>query len=815
MMVNTNRCPFSLPHASQHASTLLIGLAAWLSCMHAAANDVSGSIGLTANLLQTSDLTGTETITDGEELYLEVIVNLAPTGQIARFIRINGRFHANASTLQHLGLAWPGAKTSSPLVSLQDIPGLEVEYLPAQQRMRLTVPVRMLNRPPLHLGWDGMPETGQDRGMRAAGLLLNYDINAQADDTSRTLSGWGEARLFGLGAGMFSTRWNSRVTDISDNGRRREHIRLESYWRLDFPGQMLALSLGDNVTGTVPWSRPTRFGGLRLSRDFSLQPYRITAPLASFAGEATLPSTVDLFIDGIRQSSHQVPPGQFQIDSSPWLNGAGEAQLVVTDVSGIRHSINIPFYGTPRLLGAGLSDWSLDLGWVRQDFGLASFSYASRPMLSASLQHGLNNALTLETHAESTQGLCMAGAGGIWLPGVRTGMFNASIAGSRHEGRHGRQFGFGYQWSGNGFNLNASSLRRNQTFRDVASLSGSAAAQRTDQVFIGMSTSSGQWGGGYVYQQHTGNNHGRYTTLNWSRQIRGMHNVHVNLLHDQQNRRGNSASLSWSLMQDSRRQVAASLRNHADASTLALHAQQSLDADRGGWGWRMQGVTDTRGHHSMQAQVEQLQPYGRWNAGLANHDIGGTSGWANAQGALLWMAGQIRPMHRADSAFAMVSTDGIPGVPVRLENRLVGHTDHHGLLLVDRLQPWQRNKLSIDPLELPTEMHIATTRVHVIPAGPLGVLARFPMRRALSLQVGTLDTRDHPLPAGSPVWLSTDDMEQKPPITVIGHDGLLYLQDPPSHARLQVKMKAQTCQITLPDLADTHGFIALEGVVCQ
>ena len=69
------------------------------------------------------------------------------------------------------------------------------------------------------------------------------------------------------------------------------------------------------------------------------------------------------------------------------------------------------------------------------------------------------------------------------------------------------------------------------------------------------------------------------------------------------------------------------------------------------------------------------------------------------------------PMRRVYDAFALVSTDGIGEVPVMLENRRVGQTDARGFLLVTALNAWQDNDLSIDPLVLPADVHVARTRL--------------------------------------------------------------------------------------------------------
>ena len=86
----------------------------------------------------------------------------------------------------------------------------------------------------------------------------------------------------------------------------------------------------------------------------------MTFPVPAFLGQAALPSTIDLYVDGLRQYSSQAPAGPFQLDSMPIVNGAGNAQVVVTDALGRQQTYDFSFYTSNQLLRAGLSDWSLD-----------------------------------------------------------------------------------------------------------------------------------------------------------------------------------------------------------------------------------------------------------------------------------------------------------------------------------------------------------------------------------------------------------------------------------------------------------------------
>src|SRR5699024_10169644 len=110
------------------------------------------------------------------------------------------------------------------------------------------------------------------------------------------------------------------------------------------------VSAGDILTGSLSWSRSTRLGGLQFGSNFDLQPYMTTTPLPSFFGSATLPSEVELYINGLKQYSGDVPAGPFEINTAPSFSGVGNAQLVLKDALGQNTTLNFTLYDAQRLL---------------------------------------------------------------------------------------------------------------------------------------------------------------------------------------------------------------------------------------------------------------------------------------------------------------------------------------------------------------------------------------------------------------------------------------------------------------------------------
>src|SRR5690606_34795837 len=131
---------------------------------------------------------------------------------------------------------------------------------------------------------------------------------------------------------------------------------------------------------------------------------------------------------------------------------------VLTDVTGRQTQLNIPFYSASTMLEEGVADWSVEAGYIREDYGINSFSYASDPVVGATLRYGLAKALTVETHIESGKDVAAGGVGAIATLGG-LGEVSMAYAASTGAGMLGHQYSLGYQWLGQRFNIGANTTR--------------------------------------------------------------------------------------------------------------------------------------------------------------------------------------------------------------------------------------------------------------------------------------------------------------------------------------------------------------------
>ncbi len=727
----------------------------------------------------------TATVADGgEELYLEVVLNQTRDGRLSRFVRLGERFFASADTLRQLGFRLDGG--SAPMLALDEFSGVAVRYDAGRQILSIDAPLTQLSLSTtvLNASDGATPQAASDT---SPGALLNYDFYASRQDGASNLAATAELRLFGLGDGVFSNTAVTRASRDHGTGWRGETVRLDSNWQLSFPESAVTVVVGDTFSGFLNWTRTVRLGGVQIGRNFALQPYRITAPLPAFLGEVAVPSSVELYVNGMRQYSGEVPTGPFQLATVPGVTGAGNAQIVITDAFGRTRAVDFPFYATQQLLAKGLSDWSVAAGVVRENYGLRSFSYANDPVASGNWRYGVSDRFTAEAHAEGGAGLAHAGAGGLWLLG-RAGVLSGSYARSELDGARGSQTSFAYNWNSGRFNFSADRQRTRGDYRDLASLYGPLPPQLSERLLAGFTAPSlGSFSASYVRLGYPESGVSRYAGAYWSQTFsRGWSaylSVNQNLDMDEER----SVYLGFSLALGDDHQAGLSLQRKGDRDDAVFDASRPVPGD-GGYGWRLQARGGDNGGGGL-AEGGWINDFGRYGVGIADFG-GGSYGYASASGALVMMGGHAFASRNISDAFAVVSTDGIAGVPVKLENRLIGHTDEHGMLLVTPLNAWQRNKLSIDPMDLPANMRIADVDLVATPRDRSGARARFAITPVQAAVVVLHDASGKPLPLGAEVRLEGTSGQ-----AMVGYDGETYLDMLGLHNRLEVRTLDGACAV--------------------
>ncbi|QIL89285.1 fimbria/pilus outer membrane usher protein [Microbulbifer sp. SH-1] len=731
-----------------------------------------------------------------QDLYLEAFYGETTTRLIVHAQLRDNRLFVIAGDLQEIGLQLP-EEDPTGWIALDSLPGLAYRYDVPTQSLVLHAPPSL--RQGQHLGYRPPPpvEVRRDHG-----LLFSYDFYG------RHWQGRSNTSL-GTSLNWFGDYGSLQISGVSRSGDEDiGYRRLDSYWTYSDPQQLWTWTAGDLISGGHSWSRPVRMAGLQWRRNFGVRPDLITLPVPRFDGSAALPSTVELYVNNILQYDNAVDSGPFVLDALPRIGGAGMATLVVTDALGRTTETSAPLYVDHRRLAPGLSDFSLEAGVLRTDFEGGWNDYGEHPVASASWLQGVTGAFTFEAHAELAEELGVTGIGGVWSPGGRWGLASASLAYSDGQApgendKSGHQYSLGYQWIGPVVGFDLQTLRRSRGYRDLADMDTDRTLTERwlnaqDRATVWLQMGRGSFGYSYLRRRdHRAPFLPRefFSThsLSWTQNIGRRLSVSAALFKDDENGSGGSLTFSVPLQHLAYLSVGVQRRSDGNNEPRAL-LRRTAPYD-GGWGWWLQGG-DIDGDYG-QAAVETRGRYMEARAGL-DWDRDEHGYFLEAGGSVAVMDRQLIASRRIHDAFALVYT-GVEDIPILSENRLYGHTDDKGYLLIPDLRGWQRNRIGIDPDQLAANFLVNELEQFAIPADHAGQFVVFPVAQMQPAIITLLDQSGRAVDAGSGATLYQENSSRAVPV---GFDGEVYLEDISGGARIEVRQRERVCNYTISPIAE-------------
>lgn len=632
------------------------------------------------------------------------------------------------------------------------------------------------------------------------GAFFNYDLTSTQtynnDVQSSALLELGAFNGWGSGISSFLTRDNQPETEPS-------FVRLDTTWRRDNPQEMRTLVLGDSITRGTNWSGAVRIGGMQWSSNFTLQPGFITMPLMSMAGEATLPSTVDLYVNDALRLRREVPPGPFVIDDIPTITGRGETRLVVTDILGRERIITQDFYASQRMLRSGLDEYSVELGAVRNDYGRKSNEYTNA-LASATWRTGVSDRLTAEFHAQATSNHQMAGVGASWLMPFG-GVAYSALATSQSGNRHGELFNLGLQHQGEVFSVGFDSQFATEDFIRLGMDKGQPLPGHQSRFFGNVANSSGSWGVGYTFQNYRQRQDVEFATLSYSLGLGRFGYMSLSALHfiDDDS---TTLQASFTLPLGMKHTTASFGLSHSEDRTEGkIQVQRSLPAGTG-FGYRLElGVGDSdlqKGSVSYQNDYGSLQLEG-------SRMRGRTGARANLRGGLAFLDGGFYPSRRIDDSFAVVKVPGFADVRIYAENQEVARTNADGEALVPRLRAYEKNHLRVEQADIPLGANIGNLEMQVAPYHRSGVALEFPVNRTRDVFFSLILDDGNFLPVGATV--STESGEYYP----VGMRGEVFLTKLKPVNKLEAHLGKQTCHFVVEVPESDEPLIELGEIRCS
>ncbi|MBD8524659.1 fimbria/pilus outer membrane usher protein [Pseudomarimonas arenosa] len=631
------------------------------------------------------------------------------------------------------------------------------------------------------------------------GGYLNYDLSVSEIDGQSSGAGFFELAAFRSALNATTTAlWNR-----SSDSQKYRLLRLETALRHDDPEHMRSWVIGDSISRATGWSGAVRFAGLQWGRNFSTQPDYLTLPTVAVAGEAALPSIVELYVNDALRLRQDIPPGPFSIDQIPTITGQGDVRVVVRDALGREQVLTQEFYASAQLLRPGLHDWSVELGSVREDFGLQSSNYGAT-LASTTHRYGVADWMTAEAHAQWLKDQTMVGVGGVWRLPV-SGVIQAATAVSESEQGRGQLFSLGGQLQGEWLSVGAESQWVSTEFRRTGMRADEALPSRQLRAYLSTRFGYGNsLGLSWTEQRIRQAQDIKFASVRFSRGLGQLGFFSLSTLYYPIDRElAVNLSLTFPIGHTGDRvSLNAARQNARDQGSVRW--RRSLPAGTG-YGYDLQ--TGFGESSAQRAAIAWQNDYGRWRVegAYANASLAGR---ADAAGGIGMIEGHAFASRSIRDGFAVVRVPGRQGVRVYAENQTVATTNAEGVAIVPGLRAYQRNRVGIEQADLPLGMRVDQVEQLVVPYARAGVVLDFCPAHSRDAFFRVVLADGNVLPVGAALeWAG----KRWP----VGFRGEAYVTGLDAHSRLSAHYEGRTCEIELQVPDSVEPLLDLGTIVCH
>ena len=280
---------------------------------------------------------------------------------------------------------------------------LKADFDEESQAIKLTIPSQFFLTSRYGLYEFDRPEKAN------LGGFINYEVQY---NNSEFLTGYNGL----VDLGIFKDYWFFKNSMLYNSEAMNEKtVRIGTSLDFDFPDKLTKLTLGDATTVSNPFFNSLRFAGINWGTNYLERPGFVYWNTPQLQGTARLPSTVELYMNGVKIYNQKVSPGDYVLQTGSQINYTGNAQIVVEDVLGNRSVRTLPILINNKLLRKGLSEYNIALGKLRYNYYTSSNDYRDF-LANLYYRRGLSETTSLGTNISYTQDLQNTGI--TWTQGL-------------------------------------------------------------------------------------------------------------------------------------------------------------------------------------------------------------------------------------------------------------------------------------------------------------------------------------------------------------------------------------------------------------
>lgn len=315
----------------------------------------------------------------------------------------------------------PGAFV--PLSRFQDL-GVPLRFDPALLELSVQVPVSARARQTIGLANLDRDVYGDFAAPEPFSAYMNLRMASDYIHTGSGETGFTDPTFFMDGAARINDRFvvENEMSWRGGDDVQREGTRLV----YDDVGRLNRWVGGDLLPQSRGFQGVRDMAGLSIERVYGLlDPQRNVAPRGGRSFTLDREATVEALVNGRVVRTLRLQPGAYDVSDFPFVQGANDVDLVISDDSGRRELLSFSVFVDRTQLAPGLSEYGLYLG-VGTDTLSGEIDYTSEPVASGFFRRGLSDDLTAGGNFQYVDDDWMVGGEGVW--GTPIGTFGGDVA---------------------------------------------------------------------------------------------------------------------------------------------------------------------------------------------------------------------------------------------------------------------------------------------------------------------------------------------------------------------------------------------------
>jgi outer membrane usher protein FimD/PapC len=648
--------------------------------------------------------------------------------------------------------------------------------------------------------------------------FLNYRLNysdSNNSDPSEQMT-----NQLGIRLGEVLLMSDSSYTKTAIDER---FVRLMSNLTYDRQVDMQRLVVGDQFAASGELGNSVNIGGIGFSKVYRMNPYFSKNPLLTLSGMISLPSEVEIYLNGVRIRREKLSPGEFELKNISYYGGAGDVEVVIRDAFGRVERIKYPFYFTDMLLKKGLYEYSYNLGALRNMFGIESDQYGDT-VFSGFQRYGLTDSLTVGLRAEGeANGFYNIGpqlAYNIDNKGIATLSLSKSAGDSEHRG-DAWSFTYGFQKR----NITARLIARGFTENYSMIGTGNITEKTKIEQGAGIGYGFGDIGNISIDLSTTKKYSGvdkQVATVSFSKNISRFLSGSITYKNILEQDSDNEIFLGLNYNTDGDLSVAGNYHKSRVEDTILLQAQKNLPVGVG-LGYRAtleKRETESSSSYIFNPVLQYNEKYGLYEGeyrGNYNNDTNIRDDYyqLSASGAVVYAGNTFGLMRPVNDSFGLVQVGQLSGIRVLHSGEEVGSTGSKGKLFVPNLGSYYDNAISIDDKGIGMDYNIPEVQKYVSPSFRSGVLIDFAVSKFQAV-TGKLhiitDGKKEPVEFYEVTLLEGETEINFP----TGKDGEFYLENLKyGDYRAEFSYKGSQCSFMLKMPASEDPIVDIGEVICD